>query len=63
MSLKAWKATIQQIADESNLEPTEVGRYRVLTIWRDKLEKEPTCLPSFQIDEIERQVRKRLDTD
>jgi hypothetical protein len=60
MKLKAWEATIQQIADESNHEPKEPGRYRILTAWRAKLEKEPTSLLPYQIDEIVREVRTRL---
>jgi hypothetical protein len=30
--------------------------------WRAKLEKEPTQLPPFQIDELVREVRRRLDS-
>jgi len=60
MNLKAWEATIQQIADESNHEPNESSKHRILTAWRAKLEKEPTSLLPFQIDEIVREVRKRL---
>jgi hypothetical protein len=60
MNLKAWEATIQQIADESNHEPNESSKHRILTAWRAKLEKEPTSLLPFQIDEIMREVRKRL---
>ena len=60
MNLKAWEATIQAIADESNHEPTNSWQHRILTAWRAKLEKEPTSLLPFQIDEIVREVRKRL---
>ena len=60
MNLKPWEATIQQITDESGLVPK--GQQRVLTGWRTKLEKEPTSLEPFQIDEIVREVRKRLTT-
>jgi hypothetical protein len=31
-----------------------------LTSWRAKLEKEPTLLTPYQIDEIVREVRTRL---
>lgn len=62
MNLKAWESTIQQIADESNLQPKESGKQRVLTAWRAKLEKEPTSLPAFRIDDIVREVRKRFTT-
>ena len=60
MQLKEWEPTIKQIADESNREPTEAGKQRVLTTWRAKLEKQPTALQAFQIDEIVREVRKRI---
>jgi hypothetical protein len=60
MKLKKWEATIQQISDESNCQPTESGRQKVLTAWRAKLEKEPTSLQPFQIDEIVREVRKKF---
>ena len=60
MRLKEWEATIQQIADESNCQAMEAGKQRVLTTWRAKLEKEPTSLQAFQIDEIVREVRRRL---
>ena len=61
MKLKDWEATIQQIADESNHEPKESDKHRILTAWRAKLEKEPTSLPPFRIDEIVREVRKRFN--
>ena len=62
MNLAKWESTIQQIADESNREARESGKHKILTDWRAKLEREPTLLPPFQIDEIVREVRKRLDT-
>jgi hypothetical protein len=60
MNLQSWETTIQQIADESSLAPKDAGQHRVLTAWRAKLEKEPTSLLPFQIDEIVREVRKRM---
>ena len=60
MRLKDWEVTIQKIIDESNQEPNETGKQRVLVGWRTKLEKEPTRLAPFQIDEIVREVRGRL---
>ncbi|HEY1598515.1 MAG TPA: hypothetical protein VGG64_02880 [Pirellulales bacterium] len=60
MRLREWEVTIQQIADESNREAMEAGKQRVLTTWRAKLEKEPTSLQAFQIDEIVREVRRRI---
>ncbi len=61
MNLKPWEATIQQIAEESIREPKESGRHRLLTAWRARLEKEPTSLKPFQIDDIVREVRTRLN--
>ncbi len=60
MNLKNWESTIQQIADESNQEPKEAGRHRLLSAWRAKLEQEPALLKPFQIDDIVREVRNRL---
>jgi hypothetical protein len=60
MNLKNWELTIQQIADESNHEPKEAGKHKILTAWRAKLEREPTLLKPFQIDDIVREVRTRL---
>ncbi len=60
MRLQEWEVTIQQIVDECNREQTRVDT--VLLAWRAKLEKEPTLLQPFQIDEIVREVRQRLST-
>ena len=60
--LKKWETIIQQIVDETNQEPTEAGKHRLLVGWRAKLEKEPPHLPLHQIDEIVREVRRRLQT-
>ena len=59
MRLQEWEATIQDIVDECN-EQKETGEDRILMKWRAKLEKEPTLLKPFQIDEIMREVRERL---
>jgi hypothetical protein len=58
MRLEPWEVTIQTIIDECNLE--KKGTDRVLAKWRVKLEKEPSLLQPFQIDEIVREVRRRL---
>ncbi len=58
MRLKEWEDTIQKITDECNHE--QKGTDKVLMEWRVKLEKEPTLLKPFQIDEIVRAVRRRL---
>ncbi len=60
MRLEKWEVTIRQIVDECNHD--EKGSDRVLMAWRAKLEKEPTLLKPFQIDEIVRKVRQRLST-
>lgn len=62
MNLKPWERIIQQIVDESNHEPKEAGKGRLLGQWRAKLEKEPPLLALHQIDEIVREVRRRLTT-
>ncbi len=58
MRLQKWEMTIQEIVDECNHE--QKGGDKVLMEWRVKLEKEPTLLKPFQIDEIVRAVRGRL---
>ncbi len=58
MRLGDWKATIQKIIDECNQE--QKGADKVFREWRVKLEKEPTLLQPFEIDEIVRAVRGRL---
>jgi len=60
MNLRSWDETIKRIVDESNQQPQEAGKQKVLFGWRAKLALEPTFLPSFQIDEIVREVRKRI---
>jgi hypothetical protein len=57
MNLQSWDATINQIAAESI---QEGGTDKVLIAWRRKLEKEPTTMPPYQIDQIVREVRKRV---
>ncbi len=58
MRLEEWEVTIQKITDECNHE--QKGADKVLMEWRAKLEKEPTLLKPFQIDEIVRAARRRL---
>ena len=58
MRLEKWEGTIQEIVAECNHE--QKGADKVLVAWRAKLEKEPTLLQPFQIDEIIREVRQRL---
>jgi hypothetical protein len=60
MNLKASEATINQILDEARQEPRESGKQKILLAWRVKLEREPTSLQPYQIDEIVWEVRKRL---
>lgn len=61
MDIKKWEPTIEQILAESNLQPKESGKYKVLAAWRARLEKEPTVLKPYQIDEVVREVRRRID--
>ena len=60
MKLHDWEQTVQQIIEESNHEPKESSKFKVLMAWRAKLAREPHLLQPFQIDEIVREVRKRL---
>ena len=60
MRLQDWEATIQEIVDECSHEPENLTRNRTLMKWRAKLEQEPTLLEAYQIDEIIREVRRRL---
>ena len=58
MRLEDREVTIQKIVDECNHEQQRVDW--VLMEWRVKLEKEPTLLKPFEIDQIVRAVRHRL---
>ena len=58
MRLEQWEATILKITDDCNDEQQRPDR--VLMEWRVKLEKEPTLLQPFEIDQIVRVVRQRL---
>jgi hypothetical protein len=58
MRLEPWEVTIQKIVEECNLKKKATDR--VLVKWRANLEKEPSLLQPFQIDEIVREVRRRL---
>ena len=60
MRLSEWEPTIQKITDEYNLEPTEARKSKVLVEWRAKLKNEPTSLQPQHIDEIVREVRRRI---
>ena len=60
MRLQDWEVTTQEIVDECNQGQKETGEDRILMKWRARLEEEPTLLQSFQIDEIMREVRRRL---
>ncbi len=59
MRLEEWEVTMQTMVDECNHEQQRSDR--ILMEWRAKLEKEPTLLRPFQIDEIMREVRRRLN--
>ena len=63
MRLQEWEVTIQEIVDEYNHDQKERTGENTLVKWRAKLEKEPTLLQPFQIDEIVREVRQRLNAD
>lgn len=61
MHLQDWEVTIQEIVDECKSEQKAMGENTILLKWRAKLEKEPTRLEPFQIDEIVREVRRRFN--
>jgi hypothetical protein len=58
MRLQEWEVTIQEMIDECRHQQKDASK--VLMEWRAKLEKEPSLLQPFQIDEIVREVRQRL---
>ena len=60
MRLDEWEVTIQKITDECNHKQKRADK--VLVKWRGELEKEPSHLRPFQIDEIVREVRRRLSS-
>ncbi len=62
MTVEEKETIIKTIIDESNHEPNESGKHRLIVKWRANLEKQPPHLPLHQIDEIVREVRRRLDT-
>jgi hypothetical protein len=59
MRLQEWEGSVQKIIDECGHGQKKADS--ILMAWRVKLEKEPTLLPPFQIDEIIREVRQRLN--
>ena len=60
MRLQDCETTIQGIIDELYREPKEALKRKLVTAWRAKLEREPPRLPPFQIDQIMREVHRRL---
>ncbi len=58
MRLQEWEGTIQEIVAEYRHE--QKAPDRILAAWRAKLGQEPTRLQPQQIDEIIREVRRRL---
>jgi hypothetical protein len=58
MRLQEWGGTVQTIIAECGQEQKRTDK--ILMGWRAKLEKEPTHLQPFQIDEIIREARGRL---
>jgi hypothetical protein len=58
MRFDDWEATIQKIIDEC--QQSQKRPDAVLAKWRATLAKEPSLLQPFQIDQIVREVRRRL---
>ena len=63
MRLEEWEVTIQEIIDEYNHDQKERSKDSILVKWRAKLEKEPTLLQPFQINEIVLEDRQRRNDD
>jgi hypothetical protein len=59
MRLQEWEETVRKIIEECGNEQKKTDT--ILMAWRAKLEKEPSLLQPFQIDEIIREVRHRLN--
>jgi hypothetical protein len=60
-----WKlddsqATVDQIVAELSQSAKRTGKRRILMKWREELEREPPHMKLFQIDEIVREVQRRL---
>jgi hypothetical protein len=62
-NLADWEEIIEKIVDELKGASKRAGKHRVLKSWRAQLEKKPTSLQPFQIDEIVREVQRRLKGD
>jgi len=60
MRVEDWEVTIQKIVDECSHAQKKRGEVGIVMKWRAKLEKEPALLKPFQIDQIMREVRRRL---
>ena len=60
MNFQKLEVNIQNMTEAFNLEPKESGKNLLLTEWRKSLAKEPHLLQQFQIDELVREVRKRI---
>jgi hypothetical protein len=61
MRLDEWEAIIQNIIDECKSEKKRADK--VLLKWRATLEREPSRLMASQVDEIVREVRRRLERE
>ena len=59
MRHQEWEGIVLKIIDDCGHEQKRVDR--ILMAWRVKLEKEPPLLQPYQIDEIMREVRQRLN--
>lgn len=58
MRFDEWEVTIQKMINECKQEQKRPDG--VLAKWRATLAKEPSLLQPFQIDQIMREVRRRL---
>ena len=60
MNLRKMELSIHEMTEAFNLEPRESGKNLLLKEWRTSLAKEPHLLEPFQIDQIMREIRKRI---
>jgi len=60
MNIENWEATIQKLVEACNLERGVWGKDRILIAWWKSLVRGSERLEPFEMDEIVREVRRRL---
>jgi hypothetical protein len=59
MNLMDFEPTIREMDHQVNLAGSVVRKRGIIMTWRSKLEKGPSSLRIFHVDEIVREVRRR----